>query len=77
MTTKNYSLGKLLTHPSVVVCSDTMRIWAFGGGKGGIGKSFLCTNLAVCLAQLGQKVIIVDLDLTYFCIKIPFCMDFI
>jgi len=54
MTTKNYSLGKLLTHPSVVVCSDTMRIWAFGGGKGGIGKSFLCTNLAVILTWVVQ-----------------------
>ncbi len=36
---------------------------AIGGGKGGIGKSFLSSNLAICLARLGYKVTLVDLDL--------------
>ena len=43
--------------------SEPRRIWAFGGGKGGIGKSFLCSNLAIAFANLGYSVTIVDLDL--------------
>lgn len=40
---------------------------AVGGGKGGVGKSFVASSLAVCLARqgadLGRKVVAVDLDL--------------
>ncbi len=32
-------------------------------GKGGVGKSLLTANLAVCLAASGQRVVAVDLDL--------------
>lgn len=39
------------------------KIWALGGGKGGIGKSFISTSLGITLAQLGHSVIIIDLDL--------------
>ena len=38
-------------------------IWAIGGGKGGIGKTLLTSNLAVFLSWLNKKVIVVDLDL--------------
>lgn len=38
-------------------------MWAVGGGKGGVGKSCISTNLSVRLAQLGQRVVIVDADL--------------
>ena len=31
-------------------------------GKGGVGKSFISANLAIALAELGHKVIAVDLD---------------
>jgi len=48
------SPNKELAHPN---------IWAFGGGKGGIGKSFLSTNVASCLALMGYTVTLVDLDL--------------
>jgi chromosome partitioning protein len=39
-----------------------MRAWAFVSQKGGVGKSTLCTELAVLATQLGEKVIILDLD---------------
>lgn len=32
-------------------------------GKGGVGKTSLVANMAICLAQAGQKVIILDADL--------------
>jgi flagellar biosynthesis protein FlhG len=39
------------------------QIWAVGGGKGGIGKSFIVSALGNHLAQQGHKVILVDADL--------------
>ena len=39
------------------------RIIAIGGGKGGIGKSFISSSLAICLSQLGFKTLAIDLDL--------------
>lgn len=39
------------------------RIWAVGGGKGGVGKSVICTNLGVALAKLGYRSVLVDADL--------------
>ncbi len=40
-----------------------LQVWAFGGGKGGIGKTFLAGNLGATAALAGRKVIVVDLDL--------------
>jgi flagellar biosynthesis protein FlhG len=39
------------------------QLWAVGGGKGGIGKSFISSSLAMCLARMGKQVTIIDLDL--------------
>jgi flagellar biosynthesis protein FlhG len=39
------------------------KILAIGGGKGGVGKSFISSNLGILLAQSGYKVILADLDL--------------
>lgn len=39
-----------------------INIIAVGGGKGGIGKSVICTNLAAGMALSGQKVILMDTD---------------
>ncbi len=51
------------------------KIISVGGGKGGIGKSFFSANIAICLAKLGHKVAIVDLDLgaanLHTCLGVP------
>ncbi len=39
------------------------QIWAIGGGKGGVGKSFVAGNLGILLAKKGHRVILADLDL--------------
>jgi len=39
------------------------KLWAVGGGKGGVGKSFLTTNIGVLLAKEGKRVVLMDLDL--------------
>ena len=41
----------------------TKRIITVGGGKGGVGKSIVASNLAAALAQNGSKVVLVDCDL--------------
>jgi flagellar biosynthesis protein FlhG len=40
-----------------------VKIWAIGGGKGGVGKSLLTANTSICLALMGYKVVAIDLDL--------------
>ncbi|MBX9703497.1 MAG: P-loop NTPase, partial [Silvanigrellaceae bacterium] len=39
------------------------KIISIGGGKGGIGKSFLSANISISLATMGYKVALFDLDL--------------
>ncbi len=39
------------------------EIWAIGGGKGGIGKTFVTASLGVTLAQMGKRVLLIDTDL--------------
>jgi len=41
----------------------TEKLWAVGGGKGGVGKSIVTLMLGTSLARLGKKVIMVDADL--------------
>ncbi len=38
-------------------------IIAIGSGKGGVGKSTVATNLAVCLAEAGARVGLIDADI--------------
>ena len=39
------------------------RVWAVGGGKGGVGKSVISANLGVALARSSQQVVVFDADL--------------
>jgi flagellar biosynthesis protein FlhG len=39
------------------------QIWALGGGKGGIGKTFISSSIGITLAHKGYSVILIDLDL--------------
>lgn len=51
------------------------KIWAIGGGKGGVGKSLVTANTSICLALMGYKVVTVDLDLgganMHTCLGVP------
>ncbi len=42
---------------------DGQQFWTIGGGKGGVGKSFLTASMGVVLAEMGHSVIVVDADL--------------
>ena len=50
-------------------------IFPIGGGKGGIGKTFIASNIGAIFAKQGKNVVLVDLDLggsnlhTFFGIK--------
>ncbi len=39
------------------------RIWAVGGGKGGVGKTVITANMAIRLSQLGFTCVALDADL--------------
>ena len=39
------------------------EIYPIGGGKGGVGKSFIVASLGALFARQGKKVVLVDLDL--------------
>lgn len=51
------------------------RLLAIGGGKGGVGKTFVSANLATALARQGKRVVVVDADLDganlHTCLGVP------
>jgi pilus assembly protein CpaE len=55
--------------------SETSRLVCVLGPKGGTGKTLTSTNLAVSLAQRGQRVALIDLDLQFgdvaLCLGLP------
>jgi pilus assembly protein CpaE len=57
------------------VASENSRLVCILGPKGGTGKTLTSTNLAVCLAQRGQRVVLIDLDLQFgdvaLCLGLP------
>jgi pilus assembly protein CpaE len=55
--------------------SDHSRLVCILGPKGGTGKTLTSSNLAVCLAQRGERVALIDLDLQFgdvaLCLGLP------
>jgi Mrp family chromosome partitioning ATPase len=52
--------------PSRALLRDPLarpKIWAVGGGKGGVGKSLVTSNLGILLTRAGNKALLVDADL--------------
>lgn len=42
--------------------SRRFEVWAFGGGKGGTGKSAMAASIGFQLSRLGKRVVLVDAD---------------
>lgn len=60
---------------SFIDAQRKQKVWAIGGGKGGVGKSLVTANLSICLSLMGHKVIAIDLDLgganLHTCLGVP------
>lgn len=78
-------LAGLPAHIEASSDSPLPTIVAVGGGKGGVGKSVISSNVSAKMAAIGQKVLTIDLDIggsnlhTYFGKKVssPSLTDFL
>lgn len=50
---------------AIVERKTRSKVYAFFSGKGGVGKTTLCTSTGVSLAMQGKKTLLVDLDLQF------------
>ena len=69
------SAGRPSQTSDVRTGSPGPRLLAIGGGKGGVGKTFVSANLATALARQGKRVVVVDADLDganlHTCLGVP------
>jgi flagellar biosynthesis protein FlhG len=49
--------------PDVAPTARRGRVLAVTSGKGGVGKTLVCANLAAALARRGERVLVIDADL--------------
>jgi flagellar biosynthesis protein FlhG len=56
-------LSNSLAGKQTVSKERTTRVVTIASGKGGVGKSNFALNFALSLKELGQKVVIIDLDI--------------
>ena len=54
--------------PSDEPRSDATRVLVISGAKGGVGASMIATNLGIFLAQIGKRVLLVDLSFADSCL---------
>ncbi len=55
--------NRLADQPRQSRRQGTARVIAIASGKGGVGKTNIAVNLAICLARRGRRVVLVDADL--------------
>lgn len=72
---QNMTYSEEFNHQNMLGHDRRQKIWAIGGGKGGVGKSLVTANTSICLALMGYKVVTIDLDLgganIHTCLGIP------
>jgi flagellar biosynthesis protein FlhG len=52
-------------HASAAVARSAATVLAVTSGKGGVGKTNIAANLAVCLAAANRRVLLLDADMSW------------